>query len=76
MTLGDVTEFLKALTAMDYVQFFSILAVIIIGFFVWLAKHKSHNDANVTIAKTQSTSDVVKVGIFSTALVVIAKIFK
>ena len=72
MTFGDVTEFLKVLTAMDYVKFFSVLAVIVVGFFVWLAKHKNHSESTVAVAKTE----VGKAGILAVAAVIIASIWK
>ncbi|WP_310611637.1 hypothetical protein [Limnohabitans sp.] len=73
MTFHDVTEFLKALTAMDYVKFFSIVALVIFGFVVW---YKRHRDTALIEHQTKANAEIVKAGIVSTAMVVIAKILK
>lgn len=80
MTFAHFTEFIKALSIMDYVKFFAVVALVLVALWVYLEKHKIKAKEATSVAeiglkggKVKEASAIVQVGMLAAALAFLLK---
>ena len=73
MIFAHFTEFIKALSIMDYVQFFSVIGLVLVWLWVYLVKHRIKAKESTDVAKITESSKVVQVGMLAAAIAFLLK---